>query len=114
LTIHVSFNANPNLASTDCLSNIDSEITKNQIILWIRNGHFHQINASNNVFSFIDYINFVPHRSNKIDVSKIIQENRQKKQLTDCWIWMDLQREREAPKMYIKYVVCSPFLALFV
>ena len=39
---------------------LDHSITKNQKILWIRNGHFHQINASNNVFSFIDYINFVP------------------------------------------------------
>ena len=39
---------------------LDHSITKNQKILWIRNGHFHQINASNNVFSFIVYINVAP------------------------------------------------------
>ena len=39
---------------------LDHSITKNQKILWIRNWYFHQINASNNVFSFIVYINFAP------------------------------------------------------
>ena len=35
---------------------------RKQKILWIRNGHFHQINAPNNVFSFIAYtcISFSP------------------------------------------------------
>ena len=40
------------------LRNIWTIQLKNLKILWIRNGHFHQINASNNVFSFIVYINF--------------------------------------------------------
>ena len=39
---------------------LDHSITKNLKILWIRNWYFHQINASNNVFSFIVYINFAP------------------------------------------------------
>jgi hypothetical protein len=33
----------------------------------------------------------VGHRPKKKDISKIIQENRQKRELTLCSIWMDLQ-----------------------
>ena len=36
------------------------QLQKNLKILWFRNGHFHQINTSNNVFSFIVYIDFAP------------------------------------------------------